>query len=87
MDPAGASNNSFAAARLPTIGYVRLRQIIGDPGAKPPIPPVIPVCKTTWWAGVKSGRFPKPYKPFGTLRVTCWRAEDIQALLQTEEVA
>ncbi len=39
----------------------------------------IPVSKSTWWAGVKSGRFPKPVK-LGP-RITAWRAEDIQALV------
>ena len=24
---------------------------------------VLPIKKSTWWAGVKSGRFPKPVKP------------------------
>jgi hypothetical protein len=47
---------------LPTTGLVRLSQIIGDSRAKPPIPPVIPVARATWWAGVKSGRFPAPIK-------------------------
>jgi hypothetical protein len=36
-------------------GFLRLSSIIG-PG-KP-----IPVSKSTWWEGVKSGRFPKPVK-------------------------
>ncbi|MBR0704560.1 AlpA family phage regulatory protein [Bradyrhizobium diazoefficiens] len=39
----------------------------------------IPVSKSTWWAGVKSGRFPKPVK-LGP-RITAWRAEEIQALV------
>ncbi len=42
---------------LPETGYLRLPQIIGNPKADPPIPPIIPVSKSTWWAGVKSGRF------------------------------
>jgi prophage regulatory protein len=58
----------------------RLSQIIGDRHAKPPIPPIIPVCKTTWWAGVKSGIYPAPIKL--SPRVTCWRASDIYALTQ-----
>jgi len=33
-----------------------------------------PVSKSTWWAGVKSGRFPKPVK-LGP-RITAWRAEE-----------
>ncbi len=66
-------------ANLPETGFVRLSQIIGDPKAKPPIPPIIPVRKSCWWAGVRSGRFPKPVK-LGP-RVTAWRVEDIRALI------
>lgn len=64
---------------LPETGFLRLPQIIGDPKAEPPIPAVIPVCKSTWWVGVKVGRFPKPVK-LGP-RVTVWRVEDILALI------
>lgn len=68
---------------LPVTGLVRLRQIIGDPKAEPPIPPVIPVSKSTWWAGVKSGRFPAPIKAEdGLRRITVWRVEDIHALIK-----
>lgn len=63
---------------LPETGFVRLPQIIGDPDAEPPIPPIIPVKKSCWWDGVKSGRFPKPVK-LG--RCTMWRVEDIRALI------
>jgi predicted DNA-binding transcriptional regulator AlpA len=66
--------------QLPEIGYLRLPQIIGDTSAKPPIPAVIPVSKSTWWEGVKSGRFPKPVK-LGP-RITAWRVEDIRALIK-----
>lgn len=48
---------------------------------RPAIAPLIPVRKTTWWAGVKSGRFPKPIKNLLGARVTVWRVEDIQALI------
>jgi len=68
---------------LPAVGYVRLPQIIGDPKASPPIPPIIPVSKSTWWAGVKSGRYPKPVKTLG-LRITAWRVEDIRERLRDE---
>ncbi|WP_321934418.1 transcriptional regulator [Paraburkholderia sp. J8-2] len=66
---------------LPETGYLRLRQIIGDPHANPPIPPIIPVSKSTWWAGVRSGRYPKSIKTLGA-RITVWRVEDIRKLLQ-----
>lgn len=61
------------------IGFLRIAQIIGNPKAVPPIPAIIPVKKSCWWAGVKSGRFPAAVK-LGP-RVTVWRVEDIRALI------
>jgi len=66
--------------QLPETGFLRLPQIIGDNRAQPPVPAVVPVCKSTWWAGVKSGRFPSPVK-LGP-RTTAWRVEDIRALIK-----
>jgi prophage regulatory protein len=54
------------------IGLLRLKSIIGPNGP-------IPVSKSLWWAGVKSGRFPAPVK-LGP-RISCWRAADIQNLI------
>lgn len=65
--------------QLPETGFLRLSQIIGNPKAVPPIPPVIPVCKSAWWAGVKSGRFPQPVKLGPS--TTVWRVEDIRKLI------
>jgi len=69
-----------AISHLPETGFLRLKQIVGDPKADPPIPAIIPIGKSTFWEGVKSGRFPKPVK-LGP-RVTAWRVEDIRALIQ-----
>jgi prophage regulatory protein len=55
---------------LPEVGFVRLPDVLC----------VIPLGKTSWWKGVKSGRFPKPVKL--SARCTAWRAEDIRALIQ-----
>ena len=65
---------------FPSTGFIRLKQIIGDPKSTPPTPPLFPVCASTWWAGVKSGRYPKPVKL--SARCTAWRAEDIRALIE-----
>ncbi len=65
---------------FPEFGFVRLKQIIGDPKAEPPVPAVIPVSRSTWWQGVKDGRFPKSIKL--TPRTTVWRAEDIRAFVE-----
>jgi prophage regulatory protein len=56
----------------PILGFLRLPSIIKPHGP-------IPVGKSTWWAGVKDGRFPKPVK-LGP-RITVWRAEDIRSLV------
>lgn len=40
---------------------------------------LFPVGKTTWWEGVRQGRYPKPVKL--SARVTAWRAEDIKQLI------
>ena len=64
---------------LPETGLVRLPQIIGDPKANPPVPPIIPVSKSTWYEGIKKGKYPPPVK-LGE-RVSAWRVEDIRALL------
>jgi len=70
--------------KLPETGFLRLSQIIGNPKANPPIPPIIPVGKSTWWAGVKSGRYPKSVKTLGA-RITVWKVEDIRQLIDAQE--
>ncbi len=64
---------------LPETGYMRLSQILGNPKATPPVPPIIPISKSTWWVRVKSGMYPQPVK-LGP-KITVWRVEDIRSLL------
>jgi len=54
---------------LPSTGFMRL----------PAVLTIIPVGRSTWWAGIKLGRYPAPVK-LGP-RMTAWRAEDIAALV------
>ena len=63
---------------LPDEGYVRLSAIIGD--RRSGQPGLLPIGQTTWWNGVKAGRFPKPVK-LGP-RITAWRVDDIRQLLE-----
>ena len=58
---------------LPEIGFLRLSAILK----------LIPIGKSSWWNGVKSGRYPKPVK-LGT-RTTAWRVEDIYKLINDLE--
>ena len=73
----------MAQNSLPEYGFLHLTQIVGDPKADPPVPPIIPVGKSTWWLGVKEGRFPKPVK-LGP-RTTVWRVEYIKKLIEQAE--
>lgn len=57
-------------ASLPAEGLVRLPQVLS----------VFPVGETSWWNGVKTGKYPKPIK-LG-LRTTAWRVEDIRKLIE-----
>jgi predicted DNA-binding transcriptional regulator AlpA len=58
------------ASHIPSKGFLRLPQVLE----------LVPVSKSTWWAGCKTGRFPKPVK-LGP-RTTAWREEDIAELLE-----
>jgi prophage regulatory protein len=64
----------FTPSELPQTGFLRLSAIVAPHGP-------IPVSKSTWWAGVKDGRFPKPVKL--STRVTAWRVEDIRAFIES----
>ena len=65
-------------ATLPATGFVRIWQIVGNP--KTNTPGVIPIGRTTFLNGVKSGKFPRSYK-LGE-RTTAWKVEDILALVE-----
>lgn len=62
--------NTNSPAGLPQTGFVRLPTILAH----------IPVSRSTWWAGVKQGKYPAPVKSLGT-NITAWKAEDIHALI------
>lgn len=54
---------------IPTEGFVRLSQILS----------VIPISRSTWLRGVKSGKYPEPVRL--TERTRAWRVEDIRELI------
>ena len=64
----------MSAYALPEFGFVRLSSILAPAGP-------IPVSRSTWWAGIKTGRYPQPVK-LGP-RITAWRVEDIRTLIES----
>jgi prophage regulatory protein len=55
-------------------GFLRLPQILA----------IFPISRSAFWAGVKSGKYPKPVKL--SERCTAWKVEDIQRLISSYEV-
>ena len=64
-------------SHLPETGFLRIKDIIAPYGP-------IPVSKSTWWAGVKSKRYPQPVRSLGD-RITAWRVEDIRAWIERQK--
>jgi predicted DNA-binding transcriptional regulator AlpA len=68
---------SAPTLELPPTGFLRASQIIGN--RKKGIPALIPICKSSWFAGVKQGKFPK-----GVLlgpHTRAWTVESIRAVM------
>jgi predicted DNA-binding transcriptional regulator AlpA len=56
--------------KMPEVGFLRLPDVLR----------FIPYKQAAWYAGVKSGRFPKPVR-LGP-RAVAWRVEDIRKLIE-----
>lgn len=61
---------------------LRMKQIIGDPKATPPIEPIIPISRSGVYHRIKDGTFPAPVK-LGP-RTVAWRESDIRAVANGE---
>jgi predicted DNA-binding transcriptional regulator AlpA len=57
---------------LPKEGFVRLSQFLGRGR-------VLPIGRSTWWAGVKTGKYPQPVKL--SAGITAWPVESIRKLI------
>lgn len=56
---------SHSQPHIPAFGFLRLPQVLA----------IVPISKSAWWEGCRTGRYPKPVK-LGP-RTTAWRVEDI----------
>jgi prophage regulatory protein len=70
-NPHPALEARASGRELPTDGFVRLETVLN----------LIPVGRSTWWKGVREGRFPRPVK-LGP-RTTAWRVDDIRQLISS----
>lgn len=64
-----ATVQSSPAPVLPETGFLRLADVLK----------LVPVCKTAWYNGVRSGEFPQPVA-LGK-RARGYRVEDVRALI------
>jgi predicted DNA-binding transcriptional regulator AlpA len=58
-------------AVLPAEGLIKLRSVLA----------VYPVGESTWWAGIRAGKYPKPVH-IG-VKSRAWRVTDIRALIES----
>lgn len=69
-DGSAKRRRRVSPAILPAEGYARLPQVLS----------VIPVSRSAWWEGCKTGRYPAPIKL--SPRVTVWSVDAIRKLMQ-----
>lgn len=67
--------NEIKTVALPTEGFVRLPTVLS----------VYPVSKTTWWRGIRSGKFPEPVR-LGP-GIIAWDVSEIRALIAEHKPA
>ena len=67
--------------QIPSTGYMRLEQIVGN--RKKGIPPILPICRSSFLNRVKLGIYPQPIRL--TERTVAWKAESIRELIQSLE--
>jgi len=70
MQTQATESGAPAAPLLPEVGFLRLPKVLE----------IVPVSKSTWWAGVREGRYPQPVKL--SPNTTAWRASDIRELVE-----
>lgn len=63
-------SNSTGLFGLGPTGFLRLPEVLK----------LFPVSKSTWWQGIREGKFPQGVKL--TPRTTAWRVADIKKLLE-----
>jgi len=68
---------AIQSTSLPETGFLRIWQIVGN--KKTNTPALIPISRTSFLNGVKSGKYPKPVK-LGE-RTTAWKVSDIRDLI------
>jgi len=68
----------MARIQLPP-GFSRLPNIIGGRRGDQVAKPIMPVSKSAWWEGVRTGRYPPGIK-LGP-NTTAWRNEHLQELI------
>ena len=80
LQAAAVARAAPVPSRLSAEGYVRIWGVIGRRATKgcAAIPAMIPISRATWYAGVKSGLFPRPIKHG---RIAMWRLEDIRVVV------
>jgi len=73
LNPVQSSDSKPVVSQFDGCQLIRLPEVLE----------YLPVSKSTWWAGVKSGRYPPPVTHLGP-RITAWRKSEILNLISKE---
>lgn len=87
--PKASSEQAAPTITTPTIpnhtinplAFYRIWQILGNKYATPPIEPLLPISRSSFYDGISRGVFPAPVKL--SPRVSAWRGKDLLELLES----
>lgn len=71
INPIAPFDAESSPLQLQGLGFLRLPDVLR----------LYPVSRSTWWAGVKAGRFPPPCRL--SARTVAWNVREIQKLLES----
>jgi prophage regulatory protein len=75
-------NQPVAVQLLPDTGFVRIRQIVGD--RKRGILPLIPICRSVWYQGIRENL---TRRAFCSALALVWTVESIKVLIASTSAA
>jgi predicted DNA-binding transcriptional regulator AlpA len=81
QEPKPSDPKGTAPPDMQTLAYLRIWQILGDKKANPPVAPLLPISRSSFYSGIKSRKYPAPVRL--SARVSAWRVEDIRKLLES----
>lgn len=86
MTKTPSSSATVAASyHIPDDAIIRVKQLLGSPTGTPPVAGILPVARSTLYAWMTAGSFPRP--TFRSGSVMGWRMADVREWLAKQRAA